>query len=75
VVLSRPRRYLMALTGVMPAIAITAGLLSLPPDSVTRQQYWPWLSLLVLVAGLAFSGFFWIFFAGRSDRKDSDKRE
>jgi hypothetical protein len=65
----------MALTGVMPAIAISAGLLSLPPESVTRQQYWPWLSLLVLVAGLAFSSIFWIFFAGRGDRKDGDKTE
>jgi len=73
--LTKRRRYLMALTGVMPAIAITAGLLSLPPESVTRQQYWPWLSLLVLVAGLAFSSIFWIFFAGRGDRKDGDKTE
>jgi hypothetical protein len=70
---SKRRRYLMALTGVIPAIAITAGLLSLPSDSMTRQQYWPWLSLLVLAAGLAFSGLFWIFFAGRSDRKEGDK--
>jgi len=65
----------MALTGVIPAIAISAGLLSLPPESVTRQQYWPWLSLLVLVAGLGFSSFFWIFFAGRGERGEGDKRE
>jgi hypothetical protein len=73
--LSRRRRYLMALTGVMPAVAITAGLLGLSPESATRQQYWPWLPLLVLAAGLAFSSFFWIFAAGRSDRKDGDKPE
>jgi hypothetical protein len=73
--LTKRRRYLMALTGLMPAIAMTAGLLSLPPDSVTRQQYWPWLPLLVLVVGLAFSCFFWIFFAGRGDRKDGDKSQ
>lgn len=72
---TKRRRYLMVLTGVMPAIAITAGLLSLPPESVTRQQYWPWLSVFVLVVGLAFSSFFWIFFAGRGDSKDSKKRE
>ena len=73
--LGKRRRYLMALTGVIPAVAISAGLLSLPPESVTRQQYWPWLSVLVLGAGLAFSCFFWLFLAGRSDRQDGNKPE
>jgi hypothetical protein len=71
--LNKRRRYLLALTGLIPAIAISAGLLSLPPESAARQQYWPWLSLVVLVIGLGSSCFFWIFFAGRSDRKGGDK--
>jgi H+/Cl- antiporter ClcA len=73
--LTKRRRYLMTLTGVIPAIAITAGLLSLPPESATRQQYWPWLPLLVLSLGLAFSSLFWLFFARRSERKGGDKPE
>lgn len=76
--LTRRRRYLMALTGVMPAVAISAGLLSLPPESITRQEYWPWLPLLVLGVGLAASISFWVFAAGRddkaADRDDRSKR-
>lgn len=68
--LTRRRRYLMALTGVMPAVAISAGLLTLSPESVTRQQYWPWLPILVLVVGLAASISFWVFAAGRDDKTD-----
>jgi hypothetical protein len=64
------KRYLMAGAGVMPAIAITAGLLTLPETSATRQQYWPWLPLGMLVLGLAFSCFFWLVIIPRRQRKD-----
>ena len=73
--LTRRRRYLMALTGAMPAVAISAGLLTLSPESVTRQQYWPWLPILVLAVGLAARRSFWVLAAGREDRAaDRDGR-
>jgi len=73
--LSKRKRYFMAASGVMPAVAIGAGLLSLSPDSATRQEYWPWLPLLLLVPGLGFSIYFWIFAYGRSAKRDGNERE
>jgi hypothetical protein len=73
--LSKRRRYLMACAGVMPAVAIAAGLLTLSPDSATRQQYWPWMPVALLVPGLAFSIYFWIFAYGRSAKRNGDERE
>ena len=64
------RRGALALTGAIPAIAISAGLLSLPADSVTRQQYWPWLPALVLAFGMGFSALFWLVLTPRRDRRD-----
>ncbi len=63
-------RYVLALTGVIPAISLSAGLLSLSPDSAVRQQYWPWLPLATLIIGVAFSLFFWLVLAPRRERKD-----
>lgn len=64
----------MALTGVIPAIAVSAGLLTLEPTSTLRQQYWPWLSVVVLIAGLLFSTVFWLVIVPYRDRDKSDKR-
>lgn len=64
----------MALTGFIPAIAIAAGLLSLEPESQLRQQYWPWLPLLLLVVGVLGSTLFWLVFVPWRDRDDSNKR-
>ena len=60
----------MSLMGAIPAIAISAGLLSLRPDSALRQEYWPWLPLGTLVVGMGFSLFFWLVLAPRRKRKD-----
>jgi hypothetical protein len=72
VVVDRPRppRAVLALTGAIPAIAISAGLLSLEPTSALRQEYWPWLPLVTLVLGMGFSAFFWLVLAPRRERKD-----
>lgn len=64
----RPDRKVLALTGTIPAIALSAGLLSLPADSPLRAEYWPWLPLLVLAIGLGSSAVFWLVFAPRRDR-------
>lgn len=64
----------MALTGVIPAIAVSAGLLSLEPESALRQQFWPWLSLAVLALGVLFSTVFWLVIVPRRDRDVGDKR-
>jgi hypothetical protein len=64
----------MALTGVIPAIAVSAGLLSLEPESALRQQFWPWLSLAVLALGVLFSTVFWLVIVPRRDRDGGDKR-
>ena len=37
---------MLAMTGVIPAIALAAGLLSVPSESALRAQYWPWRALL-----------------------------
>ena len=66
----RRRPWAMSLTGAIPAISIAAGLLSLSPDSALRQEYWPWLPLVTLVVGMAFSLFFWLVLAPRRDRED-----
>ena len=71
--LSKRKRYFMAASGVMPAVAIGAGLLSLSPESATRQEYWPLLPLLLLLPGLGFSIYFWIFAYGRTAKRDDDK--
>ncbi len=63
----------MALTGFIPAIAISAGLLSLEPESALRAQYWPWLPLVALVAGVLFSTVFWLVIVPRRDLRDGDK--
>jgi hypothetical protein len=62
------RRLGMSLTGSIPAIAVSAGLLSLSPESALRQEYWPWLSLLTLAFGMGFSLLFWLVLAPRRDR-------
>lgn len=61
----RTRSRVMVLTGAIPAIALSAGLLSLSPESALRQQYWPWLPLLVLVIGMGSSALFWLVLARR----------
>lgn len=66
----RPDRKVLALTGTIPAIALSAGLLSLSPESRLRQEYWPWLPLLVLAVGLASSAIFWLVLARRRDGGD-----
>ncbi|RYD93431.1 MAG: hypothetical protein EOP61_23595 [Sphingomonadales bacterium] len=67
------------MTGFIPAIAISAGLLSLDETSPLRAEYWPWLPLLMLVAGVAFSTMFWLVFVPwrdrKSDTKSGDKRD
>lgn len=63
-------RRVMALTGVIPSIAVTAGLLSLDPDSALRAQYWPWMPVTVLVAGVLFSVLFWLVIVPMRDRQD-----
>lgn len=69
----------MALTGFIPAIAISAGLLSLDEDSALRAQYWPWMPLVALVLGVWFSTMFWLVFVPwrdrKSDKKPGDKRD
>lgn len=64
----------MAFTGFIPGIAIAAGLLSLEPESALRQQYWPWLPLVLLVVGVLGSTLFWLLFVPWRDRDGSDKR-
>ncbi len=64
----------MALTGVIPAIAISAGLLTLEPESALRQQFWPWMPLVVLGLGVLFSTVFWLVIVPRRDRDDSNKQ-
>jgi CHASE1-domain containing sensor protein len=65
---------MMALTGFIPAIAIAAGLLSLEPESALRQQYWPWLPLVLLLLGVLGSVLFWLVFVPWRDRDGSNKR-
>ncbi len=60
----------MVLTGAIPAIALSAGLLSLEPTSALRQEYWPWLPLVVLAIGMTSSAVFWLVLAPRRKRKD-----
>lgn len=68
------KRKMMALTGFIPAIALAAGLLSLPETSALRGQYWPWLPLAALLIGVLGSTLFWLVFVPwRDDRKDGDK--
>ncbi len=62
------RRLALSLTGTIPAIALSAGLLSLSSDSMLRQTYWPWLPLLTLAFGMGFSLLFWLVLAPRRDR-------
>lgn len=66
----RRDKRVLALTGFIPAIALSAGLLSLPPESALRQEYWPWLPLVVLAFGVGASALFWLVLAPRRD-KDS----
>lgn len=63
----------MALTGFIPAIALAAGLLSVPPESSLRAAYWPWLPLAALGVGVLCSTLFWLVFVPWRDRKDGDK--
>jgi len=63
----------MALTGFIPAIAISAGLLTLDKDSALRAEYWPWLPLVALVLGVLFSTVFWLFVVPRRDRAADSK--
>lgn len=62
----------MMLAGAIPAIALAAGLLSLPDTSLLRQQYWPWLPLLALVIGVGSSAVFWLVLAPRRERNRKD---
>ena len=66
----KPSPAVMSLMGAIPAISISAGRLSLRPDSALRQEYWPWLPLVTLAVGMAFSLFFWFVLAPRRKRKD-----
>lgn len=66
----KPSPAIMSLMGAIPAISISAGLLSLSPGSALRQEYWPWLPLVTLAVGMAFSLFFWFVLAPRRKRKD-----
>ena len=59
---------MLAMTGVIPAIGLAAGLLSVPPESALRAQYWPWLPLAALGAGVLFSTVFWLVIVPRRDR-------
>lgn len=67
------------MTGVIPAIALSAGLLSLDETSALRAQYWPWMPLVALVLGVWFSTMFWLVFVPwrdrKADRKSGDKRD
>lgn len=67
---SGSQRLILSLSGAIPAIGIAAGLLVLEPASVVRQQYWPWLPLLVLVLGLGFSALFWLVLVPRRQGND-----
>jgi hypothetical protein len=67
-------RRVMALTGVIPAIAISAGLLSVSPESAVRAMYWPWLPLAALAAGVALSTLFWLVIVPWRDRNDSNEQ-
>ncbi len=69
-----PKRGALALTGAIPAIAISAGLLSLDETSALRAQYWPWLPLVALVLGVWFSTMFWLVLTPRRDKQDDDRR-
>ena len=60
----------MMLIGAIPAIALSAGLLSLSPESATRQEYWPWLPLVVLAIGMGSSALFWLVLAPRRGKRD-----
>lgn len=62
----------MVMTGAIPAIALSAGLLSLDPMSALRQEYWPWLPLLVLAIGMGSSAVFWLVLAPRRGKQDRD---
>ena len=62
----------MTLTGAIPAIALSAGLLSLEPTSALRQEYWPWLPLVVLAIGMGSSAVFWLVLAPRRGNQDRD---
>lgn len=62
----------MVLTGAIPAIALSAGLLSLSPESPLRQEYWPWLPLLVLAIGMGSSALFWLVLAPRRRKQGRD---
>lgn len=68
----RGKRIILSLTGVIPAIAIAAGLLVLEPDSFVRLQYWPWLPMVTLAFGVGFSLLFWLVLARR---RDSDRQD
>lgn len=65
-------RILLSLSGAIPAIALSAGLLSLSPESLLRQQYWPWLPLLVLGIGMGSSLLFWLVLAPRRTKDKQD---
>ncbi len=67
---SREKRLALSISGAIPAIAIAAGLLSLEPESALRQQYWPWLPLVTLVIGMAFSLFFWLVIVPWRNKRD-----
>ncbi len=66
--LTSEKRKIMAMTGFIPAIALAAGLLSVPPESALRAAYWPWLPLVALGAGVLFSTVFWLVIVPRRDR-------
>ncbi len=70
---TKRQRYVMAAAGVVPAVALSVGLLTLPETSLVRAQYWPWLPLGALALGLAFSCFYWLVLVARRDRKDDTK--
>lgn len=66
----REKRLALSISGAIPAIAIAAGLLSLEPESALRQQYWPWLPLVTLGVGMAFSLFFWLVIVPWRNKRD-----
>lgn len=70
--LERRKSWRLALTGAIPAIALSAGLLSLEPTSAVRQEYWPWLPLVTLAFGMGFSLLFWLVLAPRGDKDKPD---
>lgn len=63
----------MVLTGAIPAIALSAGLLSLEPTSALRQEYWPWLPLVALAIGMGSSAVFWLVLAPRRGKQGQDR--